>query len=139
MTKTLADMTPEEREQCRGMWCEDEDGFLFVYRGDHIGRDWLAVCAYPEDVHESYLPLDYLTLRPDLPRAWAPNGKPAAGEWEYAVQYLTPDGWKYSRESWDNRWQESEAVQEVRAHRDHPDEETRLVRRLVSESEVMEE
>ncbi|MFS0413196.1 hypothetical protein ACL1AW_15240, partial [Corynebacterium striatum] len=104
MPKTLADMTPEEREQCRGMWCEDEDGFLFVYRGDHIGRDWLAVCAYPEDVHESYLPLDYLTLRPDLPRAWAPNGKPAAGEWEYAVQYLTPDGWKYSRESWDNRW-----------------------------------
>lgn len=135
----LADMTPGEREQCRGMWCEDEDGFLFVYRGDHIGRDWLAVCAYPEDVHESYLPLDYLTLRPDLPRAWNPDGMPMEGEWEYAVQYLTPDGWKYSRESWDNRWQESEAVQEVRAHRDHPDEETRIVRRLVSTSEAIDE
>ncbi|PIS66180.1 hypothetical protein AZH46_04240 [Corynebacterium striatum] len=84
---TLADMTPGEREQCRGMWCEDEDGFLFVYRGDHIGRDWLAVCAYPEDVHESYLPLDYLTLRPDLPRAWNPDGTPPAGEWEHA-EYL---------------------------------------------------
>lgn len=78
-------------------------------------------------------------LAPDLPRAWNPDGTPAAGEWEYAVQYLTPDGWKYSRESSDCRWQESEAVQEVRAHRDHPDEETRLVRRLVSEPEVMEE
>lgn len=73
---TLADMTPREREQCRGMWCEDEDGFLFVYRGDHIGRDWLAVCAYPEDVHESYSPLGYLTPRPDLPRAWSKDGTP---------------------------------------------------------------
>lgn len=58
--------------------------------------------------------------------------------YEYAVQYKTPGGWKYSRKSWDLRWQESEAVQEVRAYRDHPDEETRLVRRLVSQPEVME-
>lgn len=59
--------------------------------------------------------------------------------YEYAVQYKTRDGWKYSRPSWENRWQDSEAVQEVRAYRDHPDEETRIVRRLVSEPEVMEE
>ena len=63
----------------------------------------------------------------------------AGMRWEYAVQYLTPDGWKYSRPSWENRWQDSEAVQEVRAYRDHPDEETRLVRRLVTQPEVMEE
>lgn len=68
-----------------------------------------------------------------------PNGTPVAGEWEYAVQYKTPDGWVYSRETWDCRWQEIEAVQEVRAYRDHPDEETRLVRRLVSTPEVMDE
>lgn len=80
--RTLADLTPEERAQCRGMWCEDEDGFLFVYRGDHIGRDWLAVCAYPEDVHESYEPLDYITPRLDIPRAWQADGKPPAGERE---------------------------------------------------------
>ncbi|CQD05075.1 Gp58 [Corynebacterium striatum] len=67
-----------------------------------------------------------------------PNGTSVPGEWEYAVQYLTPDGWKYSRPSWENRWQDSEAVQEVRALRDHPGEETRLVRRLVSQPEVME-
>ena len=85
--KTLADLTPEERAQCRGMWCEDEDGFLLVYRGDHIGRDWLAVCAYPEDVHESYAALYHLTPRPDLPRAWNPDGTPPAGEWEHA-EYL---------------------------------------------------
>jgi len=81
---TLADMTPQERANCVGMWCEDEDGFLFVYRGDHIGRDWLAVCAYPEDVHESYSPLYYLTPRFDLPRAWQADGTPPAGEWEHA-------------------------------------------------------
>lgn len=55
--------------------------------------------------------------------------------YEYAVQYLTPDGWAYSRESWDCRWQDNEAVQEVRALRDHPGEETRIVRRLVSQPE----
>lgn len=80
----LADMTPQERARCVGMWCEDEDGFLCVYRGDHTGRDWLAVCAYPEDVHGSYMALDALTPRPDLPRAWQPNGQPPAGEWEHA-------------------------------------------------------
>ena len=84
---TLSDMAPEERAQCRGMWCEDEDGFLCVYKGDHLGRDWLSVCAYPEDVHESYKAHEYLTPRPDLPRAWTPEGQPPAGEWEHA-EYL---------------------------------------------------
>ena len=69
----------------------------------------------------------------------APEPGGEAMSYEYAVQYKTPDGWKYSRPSWDIRWQDSEAVQEVRALRDHPDEETRLVRRLVSQPEVMEE
>ncbi|MFS0269943.1 hypothetical protein ACL1CO_07390 [Corynebacterium striatum] len=67
-----------------------------------------------------------------------PHGTSVPGEWEYAVQYLTPGGWKYSRKPWEIRWQESEAVQEVRAHRDHPGQETRIVRRLVSQPEVME-
>lgn len=65
-----------------------------------------------------------LTPRPDIPRAWPPGGVPIAAEYEYAVQYKTPNGWEYTYESWDCRWQESEAVQEVRAYRDNPDEET---------------
>lgn len=69
----------------------------------------------------------------------APGPGGEAMSYEYAVQYKTPDGWKYSRPSWENRWQDSEAVQEVRAHRDHPGQETRLVRRLVSTPEAMEE
>lgn len=62
-------------------------------------------------------------------RAWEMAHQIADMHYEYAAQYQTPDGWKYSRESWDCRWQDSEAVQEVRAHRDHPEQETRIVRR----------
>lgn len=40
----------------------------------------------------------------------APEPDGEAMSYEYAVQYQTPDGWKYSRESWDCRWQESEAA-----------------------------
>lgn len=50
---------------------------------------------------------------------------------EYAVQVLRSDGWEYSREEDDFRWQPL-TVQIVRADRDHPDEETRLVRRYVT-------
>lgn len=83
---TLADLTPEERSQCRGMWCEDEDGKLCIYRADHM-RDWLAICIYPGRVSTIAAKYDLITLRPDLPRAWQANGQPPAGEWEHA-EYL---------------------------------------------------
>ena len=54
---------------------------------------------------------------------------------EYAVQVLRSGGWQYSREEDDFRWQ-GLAVQMVRADRDHPGEETRLVRRYVTEPEA---
>lgn len=140
MTKTLADMTPEQRANCIGMWCEypnTYDRLGIIYDLDDENDPWILRF----DVRTEILGYDAKNIIPrfDLPRAWAPHGKPAAGEWEYAVQYLTPDGWKYSRPSWENRWQDSEAVQEVRAYRDHPDEETRLVRRLVSTPEAIDE
>lgn len=59
--------------------------------------------------------------------------------YEYAVQYKTPDGWEYTYEPWDCRWQDSQIVQEVRTQRDHPGEETRIVRRFVSPTEVVEQ
>lgn len=135
---TLADLTPEERAQCRGMWCDfpdpDERTNLAIYVDDSLKHQGFCELIHEGEIGTLTLPHN-LTPRPDLPRAWAPDGKPAAGEWEYAVQYKTRDGWKYSRPSWENRWQDSEAVQEVRAYRDHPGQETRLVRRLVSEPE----
>ena len=87
MTKTLADMTEEERAQCVGMWCEDEDGYPCVYIGNHISRAWLGICAYPRFSCTQAVALGALTLRPDLPRAWTPDGMPPAGEWEHA-EYL---------------------------------------------------
>lgn len=53
---------------------------------------------------------------------------------EYAVQVRRSGRWQYSRDEDDFRWQDL-AVQMVRADRDHPGEETRLVRRYVTEPE----
>ena len=111
---------------------------MCLYMGPDVTPEQTGVFAYPGSAIPMRVFLNRVTPRFDLPRAWPPDGTPVAGDWEYAVQYKTPDGWEYSRESWDCRWQESEAVQEVRALRDHPGEETRIVRRLVSQPEVME-
>lgn len=50
---------------------------------------------------------------------------------EYAVQVRRSDGWQYSRDEDDFRWQPL-TVQIVRADRDHPHEETRIVMRYVT-------
>lgn len=83
MTKTLADMTPEERASCRGMWCDhpsnvegklaiiyeiDEDGDPMLLRFD-VRHEVLGFAA--EDV----------TPRYDLPRSWNPDGTPVEGDW----------------------------------------------------------
>lgn len=82
MTKTLADMTPEELAQCEGMWCEDEDGNLCIYKADHRVPKWLAICIYPDRVGTIASVHSRITLRPDLPRAWRADGTPPPGHWE---------------------------------------------------------
>ena len=79
MAKTLADMTPEERAQCQGMWCEYKDG-----NGTKLAvivETWLtdpeACMAYDISCHENRHPLGGdVTPRFDLPRAWNPDGTP---------------------------------------------------------------
>lgn len=56
---------------------------------------------------------------------------------EYAVQVRRSDGWQYSREEDDFRWQPL-TVQMVRADRDHPHEETRIVMRYVTAAQPLE-
>ena len=88
--KTLADMTPQERARCRGMWCDfpdpDERTNLAIYVGDSLRNQ-----GFCELIHEGQLGTltipENLTPRPDLPRAWQSDGTPPAGEWEYA-EYL---------------------------------------------------
>ncbi|MFR9871163.1 hypothetical protein ACL1GF_01130 [Corynebacterium striatum] len=90
MTKTLADMTPEEREQCRGMWCDfpdpDERTNLAIYVGDSPRNQGFCELIHEGQIGTLTIP-ENLTPRPDLPRAWNPDGMPMEGEWEHA-EYL---------------------------------------------------
>lgn len=45
MSKSLADMTPEERDQCRGMWCD-----LSI-------EAWIVVNAYYSEQYKQTLVL----------------------------------------------------------------------------------
>lgn len=90
--RTLADMTPQERAQCRGMWCEDLHGDLFVYLGAptvSIAHDeetgapmGTFIDAQEPDTIEA--PLAAFAPRFDLPRAWQADGQPPQGKWEHA-------------------------------------------------------
>lgn len=53
---------------------------------------------------------------------------------EYAVQVLRSGEWQWSRDEDDYRWQDL-GTQIFIADREHPDEETRIVRRYVTEPE----
>lgn len=90
---TLADLTPEERANCPGMWATSFIGYtgVIVYQN---GRQ--AYLIIPEYNREQTFPLDEVTPRPDLPRAWTPDGQPVPGEWEdghVVVSYDDPDPW----------------------------------------------
>lgn len=90
---TLADMTPEQRQQCVGMWATNLN-----YTGDgesvgviacvQHGCVWLIhTCLHGE---WSVFSVDSVSPRPDLPRAWNPDGTPPAGQWDY--RWLNDDG-----------------------------------------------
>ena len=92
MTKTLADMTPEERANCIGMWCDynrdgkEKDLVIVVAGTNDAGR---IPCVNPgAPIPSAWAPEPWtLTPRPDLPRAWQADGTPPTGEWEEA-EYL---------------------------------------------------
>ncbi|HAT1400386.1 TPA: hypothetical protein I8W35_002307 [Corynebacterium striatum] len=88
MTKTLADMTTEQRANCIGMWCEYPSAYGrlgIIYDLDDGSDPWILRF----DVRTEILGYDAKDVIPrfDLPRAWSPDGTPPAGEWEYA-EYL---------------------------------------------------
>lgn len=97
MTRTLADMTPQEREACKGMWCEfvdfdDSDGYerstgssrprLGILIGNPDFDDEYEVIAPALDSRQFSIPAWEITPRFDLPRAWGADGEPVKGEWE---------------------------------------------------------
>ncbi|PXY04631.1 hypothetical protein [Corynebacterium striatum] len=97
MTKTLADMTPEQRANCIGMWCEYPniyDRLGIIYALDDENDPWILRF----DVRTEILGYDAKNIIPrfDLPRAWTPDGQPVPGEWEdghVVVSYDDPDPW----------------------------------------------
>lgn len=100
---TLADLTPDERADCVGMWCDYRPAV--GTKGPHsapeevittvilkAGNDYDAEYEDEYEVfnaaigHELVQP-EQITLRDDLPRAWTPDGTPPEGQWEHA-EYL---------------------------------------------------
>lgn len=84
MTRTLADMTPAEQDQCVCMWFE------------LLGASCLVILASPDDPYDgyatvmvpgmaktTYTPEGTLTPRFDLRRAWTPDGEPVELEEEW--------------------------------------------------------
>ena len=90
---TLADMAPEQRAACVGMWCYifeqlDEppvaEGIIAGYREDDDGRTLVIIDHPHPDAGKWGHGLTEVVPRPDLPRAWNPDGTPRAWQWEHA-------------------------------------------------------
>ena len=79
MTRTLADMTPAERDDCVGRWAEVRRHLVIIT--EIYERDGDAAIFRPETQNNGWDLLQDLTPRLDLPRAWTPTGEPVPGEW----------------------------------------------------------
>lgn len=116
---TLADLTPEERANCVGMWCDYRPAVGTA--GPHdapeevittviikAGNDYDA--AYEDEYevfnaaigHELVQP-EQITPRHDLPRAWTPDGTPPAGEWEY----ISEPRFQNHKRRWVGSWEQA--------------------------------
>lgn len=76
---TLIDLTPEKRTQCKGMWVRYQTPM-----GEHLAIYEGGRTLFEPGYGLFTVPLHHITPRPDLPRAWTPDGDPPAGEWVYA-------------------------------------------------------
>lgn len=99
MSRTLADMTAEEREECVGMWVEHAhphyDGLEVIIDSDHDSVTTISTKSGQQYIVVGGV-MRHITPRFDLPRAWTPDGQPVPGEWEDGhvfVSYDEPDPW----------------------------------------------
>ena len=95
MTKTLADMTAEERANCVGRWADAMgQGLGVIVNATELSDCWVL---FPEGGGRvATCHNQRVTPRFDLPRAWTPDGLPVPGEWEDGhvfVSYDEPDPW----------------------------------------------
>lgn len=130
---TLADMTPQERAQCRGMWCVDKHGPLCIYMGDDQVWEELGICTYPASAIAMRAKLENLIPRPNLPRAWTMEGEPPAGEWQTAkAKIALNENAKYDPE-------QNVITAEWIADPDHEPRSSHDIRRWIGDWETIEE
>lgn len=81
MTRTLADMTPEERQECVGMWCDN------LISAAKVPAPVVLACVQGEqcwvlhtNIHgeRSTFLLEDVSPRFDIRRAWSSAGSPPA-------------------------------------------------------------
>lgn len=73
MTKTLADITPQERVNCIEKWCADRYGNLYIYLGNLPGSpthdkatgERLGTFINPQDLNNIEAPLHFFTPHPE--------------------------------------------------------------------------
>lgn len=96
MTRTLADMTPSERQECIGMWVKvtptggnspSRTPFLGVLASLDANAYWGKGGYVVRGPHTSAFYFAEMELQPDLPRAWTPEGEPVPGVWQYHPAY----------------------------------------------------
>lgn len=81
--RTFADMTPDEIDQCAGMWVETQafnQPRLAIFL-DRLAQRNEAIILRTDNRQKFLTHLHKLTPRFDLPRAWTPAGDPVPGEW----------------------------------------------------------
>ena len=88
--RTLADMTPSERQKYIGMWCDnlvstEKAPSPVVLACVQAGSCWILHTTLHGEW--SCFPLDAVAPRLDLPRAWTPDGEPVPGVWQYHPAY----------------------------------------------------
>ena len=120
---------PYELEESGEQWadCPPSHGMQITSRAGHALVQKEVSERVADEWHATF---ELMAAAPDM-------AKQIAGmRYEYAVQVRRSGEWQYSRDENNFRWQDLTA-QMVRADRDHPREETRIVRRLVTEPEVL--
>ena len=147
MAKTLADMTPEERADCVGMWADTTgQGLGVIVNATELSDCWVL---FPEGGGRvATCHNQRVTPRFDLPRAWTPDGEPefaqalAEEAYEYSFQVQnTIDMWEHpSCAGEPDRWWDTESEAEEAALAAHEyGYPIRIVRRRVSTVEVINE
>lgn len=103
---TLADLTPLELANHVGTWVNvPHKPHPVIYMGEFESTGEIKHGARTFDPRygDNYCRLDDCTPRYDLPSAWAPDGAPPQGEWEY-TECLGMTGEYTCRRRWVREW-----------------------------------